>query len=302
MFKLRYGYLISGIITGCILLVSFISSLPDGKLHITFCNVGQGDAVYVRFPDGRDMLVDGGPNDTVLQCLGRAMPFWDREINIVVNSHPQNDHLKGLISVLNRFKVDYVIRSNLSASSDVYAQFIDAITTHHVPQRLVTAGERISIGMTSLSVLWPSESQIALMQPATGVLGASTDTNLNDGSLVFSLRYGSFDAFFPGDADSHVEGQYTGDQLVPSGAEGLADGRVEVLKVPHHGSKTGMTQAFIDWIKPAVAVISVGKNSYGHPTAEAINMLQSAGSQILRTDQKGDIEVVSDGKSWKIAE
>ena len=134
MFKLRWGYVVSGIITGCILLVSFISSLPDGKLHIFFCNVGQGDAVYVRFPDGRDMLVDGGPNDTVLQCLGRAMPFWDREINIVVNTHPQNDHLKGLISVVNRFKVDYVIRSNLSASSDVYAQFIDAIKTHHVPQ------------------------------------------------------------------------------------------------------------------------------------------------------------------------
>ena len=93
MFKLLRGYVISGIITGCILLVSFLFTLPDGKLHIFFCNVGQGDAVYIRFPDGRDMLVDGGPNDTVLQCLGRHMPFWDREITMVVNSRPQNDHL-----------------------------------------------------------------------------------------------------------------------------------------------------------------------------------------------------------------
>jgi competence protein ComEC len=290
MFKLRWGYVISGIITGCILLVSFLLSLPDGKLHIFFCNVGQGDAAYVRFPDGRDMLVDGGPNDTVLQCLGRHMPFWDREITLVVNTHPQNDHLKGLLSVLNRYKVDYVVRSDLASVSDVYAQFVSAIKTHHVPERLVTRGERISVGLASLSVIWPSESQIAFMHPVGNVLGTTSDANLNDGSLVFFLRYGSFDALFPGDADAHVEGQYTGDQL--------ADGVVELLKVPHHGSRSGMTQSFVDWVKPAISVISVGKNSYGHPSAEAINMLQSVGSIIHRTDQEGDIEVISDGKGW----
>ena len=209
---------------------------------------------------------------------------------MVVNTHPQNDHLKGLISVLNRYKVDYVVRSPVISGSDVYAQFVSAIKTHHVPERLVIRGERISIGPASLSVIWPSESQIALMHPVGNVLGSSSDANLNDGSLVFFLRYGSFDALFPGDADSHVEGQYTGDQL--------ADGQVEVLKVPHHGSKTGMTQSFVDWLKPKIAVISVGKNSYGHPSAEAINMLQSVGSIIHRTDQDGDIEVISDGKGW----
>lgn len=283
MFKLRWGYVISGIITGCILLVSFLWSLPDGKLHMYVCNVGQGDATYVRFPDGRDMLVDGGPNDSVLACLGRHMPFWDREINIVVNSHPQNDHLKGLISVLNRYTVDYVIRSDVSSSSDVYAQFTDAIKKHHVPVRLVAAGERIWVGNTALSVLWPTQES---------VLGVTTDADLNDGSLVFWLRYGSFDALFPGDADSHVEGRYTGDPL--------ADGQVELLKVPHHGSKTGMTQEFIDWIKPAVSVLSVGKNSYGHPSPKAIDMLQSIGSKIMRTDQMGDIEIVSDGSHWTV--
>jgi len=197
------------------------------------------------------MLVDGGPDDSVLGCLGRHMPFWDREINIVVNTHPQNDHLKGLISVLNRFKVDYVIRSDLASASDVYAQFMDAIKTHHVPEHFMTRGEHITIGSTSLSMLWPAESQIARMQPAGAVLGVSTDAELNDGCVVFFLRYGSFDALLPGDADAHVEGNYTGDQL--------ADGHVELLKVPHHGSKTGMTQGFVDWVKPVLSVISVGK-------------------------------------------
>lgn len=292
MFKLRWGYAISGIITGCILLVSFLGSLPDGKLHIVVCNVGQGDAAYIRFPDGRDMLVDGGPNDTVLQCLGRHMPFWDREINIVVNTHPQNDHLKGLLSVLNRYKVDHVVRSRVFSASDVYAQFADAIKTHHMKEHLVTRGERISVGLASLSVIWPSENQIAFMHPVGNVLGSSSDANLNDGSLVFFLRYGSFDALLTGDADAHVESQYTGGQL--------ADGQVELLKVPHHGSRSGMTQSFVDWVKPALSVISVGKNSYGHPSKEAIDMLQSIGSEILRTDQKGDIEIISDGKDWVV--
>ena len=283
MFKLRYGYLLSGIIIGFILLASFISTFPDGKLHIFFCNVGQGDAAYIRFPDGRDMLIDGGPNDSVLACLGRHMPFWDREINIVVNSHPQNDHVKGLIFVLNRYTVDDVVRSDLTSSSDVYAQFIDVIKTHHVPVRLVSAGEHITVGPTSLSVIWPSESN---------VLGVTTDANLNDGCVVLWLHYGSFDALFPGDADAHVEPYYVGGPL--------ADGRVEVLKVPHHGSRTGMTQAFVDWLKPAVSIISVGKNSYGHPSKEAIDMLQNIGSKILRTDQKGDIEITSDGKDFGV--
>lgn len=238
------------------------------------------------------MLVDGGPDDSVLSCLSRHMPFWDREINLVVNSHPQNDHLKGLVSVLNRYQVDYVVRSDLSATSDVYAQFIDAIKTHHIPERLVTRGERITVGTTSLSVIWPSSTQLACMQPSGAVLGASTDSQLNDGCVVFFVQYGSFDALFPGDADAHVEGQYTSDQL--------ADGQLEVLKVPHHGSKTGMTQNFVDWVKPVISVISVGKNSYGHPSKEAISMLQSIGSAVHRTDTEGDIEVVSDGKNWNV--
>lgn len=292
--RLRIGYLISGITTGFIVLLLFIWTQPDGKLHIVFCNVGQGDAAYVRFADGRDMLVDGGPDTSVLSCLGRHMPFWDREINLVVNTHPQSDHLKGLISVLDRYKVDSVVRSDLTNPADVYTQFIDAIKTHHVPVHLVTRGERITIGATSLSFLWPSDQQIALMNPkgADGnVLGTST-IDLNDGCLVFALRYGTFDALFTGDADSHVEANYDRLQVFKD--------PVEILKVPHHGSKTGMTKEFVDWVEPAVAVISVGKNTYGQPAKEAIDMLQSVNSRILRTDQKGDIEVISDGKQYTV--
>ncbi|KKU87344.1 MAG: Metallo-beta-lactamase family protein [Candidatus Gottesmanbacteria bacterium GW2011_GWA2_47_9] len=124
------------------------------------------------------------------------------------------------------------------------------------------------------------------------MLGASVVGELNDYSVVLWLRYGDFDAIFTGDADTHIEEKYRG--------VALADNRVEVLKVPHHGSKTGMTEAFLDWLNPELAVISVGKNSYGHPAEETIRQLRQKDSKILRTDEEGDIEVISDGKGWRL--
>lgn len=286
MFKLRIGYLIVGITTGLTLLLGFFWSIPDGKLHIVFCDVGQGDAAYIRFPDGRDMLVDGGPNDAVLQCLGRHMPFWDRYINIVVNTHPQKDHMQGLITVLDRYGTDYFVRSDIVNTTEGYQQLMDVVKRRNVTQKFVTTGEAITVGSTTLSVLWPSGDQIA------NVLGATT-SNLNDESVVFSLRYGSFDALFPGDADTRVESGWRNIQL--------ADDTLEVLKFPHHGSKTAMTEAFLETLQPKLAVISVGKNSYGHPAETVLATLAKLGVSVKRTDKEGDIEITSDGVTWNLS-
>lgn len=322
MFKLRIGYLIVGITTGLAVLLGFFLSLPDGKLHIVFCDVGQGDAAYIRFPDGRDMLVDGGPNNSVLDCLGRHMPFWDRHINLVMLSHPQKDHMQGLISVLDRYSTDYFVRSDIANSTDGYKALMEVVKRRNVRQQLVTTGETIAVGSTTLSVLWPSSDQIARMKPqpsslgqldqlGTSVLGSSS-IDLNDGSVVFALRYGAFDALFPGDADTHVESQWR-DTI-------QALDVLEVLKYPHHGSKTAMTQEFLEQLFPQksikdcfarhptiqpsdhqscpLVVISVGKNSYGHPSESALATLAKRAIHVERTDKEGDIEVVSDGRGW----
>src|SRR3989338_10871213 len=104
----KKNYIIS-LFIGIILLFSYIFSLSDNKLHLIFCDVGQGDAIYIRMPDNSDLLIDGGPNDKVLSCLGKHMPFYDRTIDVVVLSHPQTDHLQGLISVIDRYNVGYFI-------------------------------------------------------------------------------------------------------------------------------------------------------------------------------------------------
>ena len=252
------------------------------------------------------MLVDGGPNDKVLTCLGNHMPFWDRKINLVVLTHPQKDHMQGLISVLDRYSVDYFVRSEVGNDTEGYTKLVEVVERKKIAQKFVTTGERISVGSTGLTVLWPSTEQVAKAGDSarrplaglqgdalgSGVLGASVVGELNDYSVVLWLRYGDFDAIFTGDADTHIEEKYRG--------VALADNRVEVLKVPHHGSKTGMTEAFLDWLNPELAVISVGKNSYGHPAEETIRQLRQKDSKILRTDEEGDIEVISDGKGWRL--
>ncbi len=304
MFKLKTAYFITGIVTGLMVLFSFIATLPDGKLHIVYCDVGQGDAAYIRFADGRDMVVDGGPNDKVLACLGRHMPFWDRHINVVVMTHPQKDHIQGLISVFDRYDVDYFVRSDIDNNTEGYQKIQALVKNKNIPVKFVTRGERIDVGTTSLSLLWPSREQIAKGKSQRGplalqedllqknVLGTSVIGDLNDYSLVFLLRYGSFDTLFTGDADSRVEENYHTTRL--------ADDTLEVLKVPHHGSRTGMTEEFVQWLQPKLSIISVGKNSYGHPSPDALNKLALIGSRVLRTDQEGDIEIVSDGVDFSV--
>lgn len=258
------------------------------------------------------MVVDGGPDASVLKCLGRHMPFWDRDIDMVLMTHPQKDHFYGLISVISRYKVDYFLRSDVDNTTESYKQLLDVLAARRVPSKFLTSGDTIKVDRIGLSFIWPSQAQIAkgknflsgqslqevLLQRT--ILGISSIGDLNDYCLVFFLRYGSFDALFTGDADSRVEPNYTGGKLVPNVSEGLSDDTLEVLKVPHHGSKTGMTQDFVAWLRPKVAIISVGKNTYGHPSQLAIDALTAVGSRVIRTDKAGDIEVISDGTNWNL--
>jgi len=294
MFKLRTGYFVSGIVTGLVLFVSFLWSLPDGKLHLVFCNVGQGDAAYVRFADGKDMLIDGGPNDSVLGCLGKHMPFWDRNIDIVVLSHPQKDHMQGLIEVLRRYKVDYFVHSKVVNDTDGFREMEKILVEKKVIVKDVVQADEIDVGNAKITTVWPTQGQLALAQGQESVLGVSTTTNLNDFSVVLLLSYGEFDALFPGDADNHVNPSL---MHAPLGGD-----PIEVLKVPHHGSKTGMTADYLTWVNPKLAVISVGKNSYGHPSPEIVGLLNNKNITIKRTDKAGDIEVVSDGKTWHVTD
>jgi len=292
-------YFIAGILIGIVLLFTYLFTLPDGKLHIVFCDVGQGDAAYIRTPSNQDMLIDGGPNDRVLTCLGNHMPFYDRTIDVVMLTHPQKDHLQGLISVIERYNVKYFVIGPEGNETEGYNLLVENIKKENIPIRNLYQGDNFSLGDVNFAVLWPERGWVAAhISPTISdlsylsdsrVLGLQTETDLNNFSYFMHLQYGSFDALFTGDGDIKIQPEIMKTTQLPD---------VDVLKFPHHGSKTGILPDFLDLVKPEMSVISVGNNSYGHPTKEAIDLLDSRAIEIKRTDLEGDIELVSDGKSW----
>jgi len=187
-------HFIFGSLIGLVLLFSYFFTLPDGKLHLVFCNVGQGDAAYIRTANNLDMLIDGGPDDKILSCLGRHMPFYDRTLDVVVLSHPQADHLTGLISVLQRYRVkNFVIGVIGNNDAKVYKQLIDEVNKKNIPVKHLYTGDNFSLGALKVSVLWPEKKWVAEnlsfslsslsdlgSLSDSRVLGLATDRDLND--------------------------------------------------------------------------------------------------------------------------
>ncbi len=297
---------------GIVLLFSFIFTVPDGRLHIVFCNVGQGDAAYIRAPNNQDMLIDGGPDDKVLTCLGKNMPFYDRTLDVVVLSHPQKDHMQGLISIFSRYKVKYAVLGVEGNDTEGYKKLVEVIREKNIPVKNLYLGDSFSLGQVKFDVLWPERKWVAskvesqkdtsdggperaerverdsseVEELKGAVLGLSTDTELNNFSYYLELKYGSFSALFTGDGDSRIQGEILKTVDLPD---------IDVLKFPHHGSKYGALPEFLDKVKPEIAVISSGKNPWGHPTREALELLRNRAIEIRRTDREGDIEIISDG-------
>lgn len=283
----------TAIFLGLILLALVLWQLPDKKLHLVVCDVGQGDAILVSW-QSYQMLVDGGPDQSVLSCLSEKMPFWDRNLEVVVLTHPDSDHVTGLIEVLKRYRVDNLIAGDVAKDSAEFWEFHGLVMDKGIKVRSLHQGDNLRIGPVKLNVLWPESStqQLVWKKDRTDlqVLGAQVfPKDINETSLVLLANYGDFDFLLAGDI-----GEKTERHLLKK--EGL--NQVEVLKVAHHGSKFSSSQDFLNLVSPEMAVISVGKNWFGHPTREVLEKLEQIKVKIIRTDQQGTVEIVSDGRDW----
>ncbi len=271
-----------------IFVVFFLTSLGfyqwwrffDNKLHVVFCNVGQGDAIYIRTPKGFDMLVDGGPNDLILACLSNHMPFWDRTIDIVLLTHPHSDHMAGFPAVFKEYKVRYFVTEKLDNDTDIFRLVMDLVAKQKIPKKFVVAPNRIKTpdGVV-FTIVGPTVDFLQSSSPG-GKIGESAEF----ASIETLISYGKFSLLLTGDSQA-VE------------LEQAIQSSIDVLQVPHHGSKTGLNNEIIQTLYPKLAIISVGKNKYGHPSKEILDLLQKSEIKTLRTDEFGDIEVVSDGKN-----
>lgn len=250
-------------------------SSQDTNLHLIACDVGQGDAILAVYGNTQ-ILTDGGPGNSVLSCLERYIPFWDREIELVVLTHAQEDHYYGLIEVFKRYKVDTFLANSFSPSTQGLKALENAIGGGVVNVIGPGLGKRLRVGMIYLDIVHPE-------------LGAFSE-DLNDISIVTILSLGNFEALLTGDIGPKATAQMLAKTALKD---------VDYIKVPHHGSKNGLTQELLEAVRPEIAVISVGgKNSYSHPHQEVLDMLENYGIRIFRTDRDGNVEVISDGKSW----
>lgn len=267
----------------------------DKNLHLIACNVGQGDAILAVYGKTQ-ILVDGGQDRKILDCLSRYLPFWDREIELVVLTHPQKDHFGGLIEVFKSYKVDNFASTALDFSSQDFEVLKNQVGGSGARVVNPTAGMEITFDLIHLDIVHPSYAFLASEgKPSSaisgeGVLGAYTSSrDSNDFSVVAILSFKDFDALLTGDI-----GPVVMDEVLSQGRIG----DMEYIKIPHHGSKNGLTEGLLDVVTPEIAVISVGKNSYGHPHEEVIKLLSDRAIKTLRTDEKGDVEIITDGKSW----
>lgn len=276
----KHALLCLGVFVGFAIAVAVITAplLQKPQLRVVFLNVGQGDAIWIQAPNGRELLIDAGPDQSVLTELGKEKTFFDRSIDMILATHSDKDHIGGFSYVLDRYNISTVIESEISSPTLTDKTFNQKVIDEHSTKLTARTGERIILDQKHgvvLDILFPDQNP--------------TNWETNEASIVAKLSYGSTSFLLNGDSPSEVEDhlvQIYGDQL-----------HVDVLKLGHHGSKTSSSDEFLGVVSPTMVIASAGAgNKYGHPTGEVLERAEIVNAQVLRTDEMGSIDCRSDGK------
>lgn len=255
-------------------IILFPANASDLELY--FLDVGQGDSSLAILPGGIKVLIDGGPmNGRAQQELEKILPLQDRYIDLIMVSHPQLDHFGGLLDIMRNYRIGAVLTSGFGSESQYWKEFEKMRIENKIPKVEIAQGDQIIYGDSRFIILWP------------GHINQMKD--LNEVAIGTILESNGMRAFFGGDLGREQE-----DDLAR-----LYDVNVDILKVSHHGSKFSSDSGFLKEASPLFSIIEVGKNSYGHPTKEALARLASVNSQIYRTDRDGLVKFVVDKGSLK---
>jgi competence protein ComEC len=251
----------------------------SGLLKVAFLNIGQGDSIYIEAPNGRQMLIDGGPDDGVLPQLVKVMPLGDKSIDMVVATHADADHIGGLASVIEEYRVSRILENGASSDTQTYQDLEDTIIRNKVDRIIARRGMHIVLDKEKniyFDILFPDRD-------------VSGFKETNDGSIVGKLVYGNESFMLTGDAT-----KYTENLIMHNETPDILHS--QVLKLGHHGSKTSSSELFLEKVEPDIAIISAGKkNRYGHPHKEILNLLSMLHIPYLATYQKGTIIFKTDG-------
>ena len=253
---------------------------PDDNLHVSFLDVGQGDAILIQ-QGNQEILVDGGPDTQAISVeLGKRLPFWDRTIELVILTHPSSDHVSGLIEVLNRYNVKQVLYPDLDFQSVIYDEWQSLVQEKNIECTFAKAGQQIKLS---------DEVILEVLNPQTPLL-SDTQSDIDNNGLILRISIGKVSFILTADTMWEAELEIITER---------ANLTSTVLKVGHHGSRTSTSAEFLAVVNPQVAVISVGKdNTHGHPTDEVLErLIEKVGSEnIYLTKDHGTIEFITDGE------
>ncbi len=274
--KFKLYFLLGFLIVNVFIWHTVFTEDRRGMLKVSFLDIGQGDAIFIEAPNGNQVLIDGGSNKKVLKELGKVMSFYDRTIDAVIATHPDKDHIGGLIDVLKNYRADFVMEPGVSSDTGAYQELERMIKDKNLPKILARRGMTLNLGEGArLNILFPDRD--------------TEGWETNTASIVARLAYGNNSFLLTGDSPIAIEKYLS-----------MIDGRnlkSDVLKVGHHGSRTSTSESFAGLVSPEYAVISAGKNNqYGHPNKEVLDILEKNKSAILKTYEKGIITFSSDGE------
>lgn len=280
---------------GIIVVLAFTGSVAFsyfedcGKLKVIFFDIGQGDSALIRTPNGDNILIDGGPSSRVVQKLGEYLPFFDKDIELMILTHPHADHVTGLVEVLKRYDIKKVLTTDLENPTAFFEEWKKYIKEEGAEVELADIEDKFVFGDVQFNVLWPRYEH----QEYDGVEDFSEF--LNDGSVVNELVYGAHKFLFTGDITADTE-----KEISKFLEDFNQDEGTQVLKVPHHGSKYSSCEEFVGILNPDVAVVSVGKNNYGLPSLRIIRRIERFAKQVFRTDEDGDVVFLCNKLECKI--